>query len=453
MSNLEADGPLPLFISSNQASSPFFYFHHIINAEDASLTVQVIGPNLEFTFTHSRARGVLNNSNIEFRLAAKTVGFLALVTPTGERAVLTSAESGHGAGPLGDFLDAAPGVLANLVWTKRVIAVGKLLGLIMARPFDNPGRVRRGPGRDGLFQGSHVEVKLAVHGIMVLLDMFNITKDFDNVTMRHLQSLRNARWENGTRPSFEVYFSRKNCLACGGLVRRLSEATGILIKLMWKHRLELKQYPRRTTRFVGPGRPQEEPEAIDDQDLDFGDELSEDESDSDTVGGEEREDLQVIPMVDLISHPSFSPSPAPGGPADDYIDGLAYRVGQMESSPDGAAEAIVQFAQKMQGRDVQWVSSQQSSSSINKPLPATPEIDPPAWMMARERQARSPPSPSSSSESSGFLGRSRSPSPCERAAVRDRSLRKYTTGSLSRTVLRRPRSCICVEIPARRRSA
>ncbi|KAH7000219.1 hypothetical protein EDB80DRAFT_866262 [Ilyonectria destructans] len=397
MSNLEADGPLPLFISSNQASSPFFYFHHIINAEDASLTVQVIGPNLEFKFTHSRAKALLTQSKIEFRLAAKTVGFLALVTLTGERAVLTSAESGHGAGLLGDVLDATPGVLANLVWTKRVIAVGKLLGLIMTRPFDNPGRVLRGPGRDGLFQGSHVEVKLAVHGIMVLLDMFNITKDFDN--------------ENGTRPSFEVYFSRKNCLACGGLVRRLEEATGIRIKLLWKHRLELKQYPRRTIRFAGPRRPQEEPEAVDDQDLDFGDGLSEDESDSDTVGGEEREDLQVIPMVDLISHPSFSPSPAPGGPVDDYIDGLAYRVGQMESSPDGAAEAIVQFAQKMQGREVQWMSSQQSSSNVNKPLPATPEIDPPAWMMACEREARSPSSPSSSSESSGFSERSRSPSP------------------------------------------
>lgn len=193
MSSLEADGPLPLFISSNQASSPFFYFHQIINAEDASLTVQVIGPNLEFKFTHSRARALLTQSKIEFRLATKTVGFLALVTPTGERAVLTSAESGHGAGLLGDVLDATPGVLANLVWTKRVIAVGKLLGLTMATPFDNPGRVRRGPERDGLFQGSHVEVKLAVHGIMVLLDMFNITKDFDNFTMRHLQSLRNAR--------------------------------------------------------------------------------------------------------------------------------------------------------------------------------------------------------------------------------------------------------------------
>ncbi|KAF7552173.1 hypothetical protein G7Z17_g4514 [Cylindrodendrum hubeiense] len=421
MSNLEADRPLPTFISSNQASSPFFYFHHIVNPEEATVTVQVIGPNLEFKFTHSRAKVLLSRSDIEARIVRKTTGFLALVTPTGERVVLTAAESGHGAGKLGDMLDARPGVLANLVWTTRAVAVGRLLGLTMERPFDTPGR-RRILSRDGIFQGSHVELKLSVHGIM----------------------------ENGTRPSFEVYFSRKNCATCGKFVRTLEEATGVSIKLLWKPRLELTQYRNVSMMPSRPRGPQPEPEIIDDQDLDFGDGFSEDDSDDETVGGEDREDLRVIPMVDLISHPSFSETPAATDSVDDYINGLAYRVGQMESSPDGAAEAIVQFAHRMRGDNIKWTLSQQN---INKPLPATPEIDPPAWMRACGSEPRSQPSPSNASDDGEFPGRNRSSSPCERAVLRDRSPRRYTTGRLDRTVLGRGRSRICVEIPARRRSA
>ncbi|KAH7140687.1 hypothetical protein EDB81DRAFT_843768 [Dactylonectria macrodidyma] len=331
MSDPEVNQPLPVFLSSNQASSPYFYFVHIVDPEDATLTVQVIGPNLVFKFTHSRAKALFPPSHIKHRLIAKTVGFLALVKPAGERLVLTAAQSGHGARGAGDMLDAGPGVLANLVWTRRVIAVGRLLGMRMERPFDNPsgGRIA---ALDGVFQGSHVEVKLAVHGIMVLLRMFNITKDFDN--------------EHGARPTFEVYFSRKHCNACLFLVRRLEEATGVEIRLVWKPRLELKQYENRSARVPRPRNRQqamEMPEAEEvfeaEDDLEFGDdELLEQDSDTETVG------------------------------VDDYIDGLAYRVGQMESSPDGAAEAI----------------RRAQSSNVNKPLPATPETEPPAWMLARQ---------------------------------------------------------------------
>ncbi|KAK7431143.1 hypothetical protein QQZ08_002183 [Neonectria magnoliae] len=379
MSTLEDDRSLPLFASLNPAPSPFFYFHHIVNGEDTTLTIQVIGPNLEFKFAHSRAKAYLTPTQIAHRLANKTVGFLALVTPTGERTVLAAAESGHGGGKLGDMLDAAPGVLANMLWTKRVVAVGRLLGLSMESPFDSGGgpRVR---GRQGLFRGSHAEVKLAVHGIAVLLDVFGITKDFDAVTARHLRGLRDKRWEDGTRPRFEVFFSRKHCGSCGKLVRALEEATGVSIQLLWKPRLELKQYAKANPTAASRRR-QRVPRLVDEQDRDLGDQLSKEESDDETVGGEEsgdeREeegDVQVIDMVDLISHPSFtiSPTPHPADdvqvidtidlvsrpsfsveltphPADDYINGLAYRVGQIQSSPDGAAEAIVQFAQQMTG--------------------------------------------------------------------------------------------------------
>ncbi|KAH7144508.1 hypothetical protein B0J13DRAFT_525880 [Dactylonectria estremocensis] len=336
MSNPEVNQTLPVFVSSNRSSCPYFYFLHIVDPEEATLTVQVIGPNLLFKFTHSRAKALFPLSHITARLIAKTVGFLALVTPAGERLVLTAAQSGHGARGGGDMLDAGPGVLANLVWTRRVIAVGRLLGMRMERPFDNP-RGGRVAALDGVFQGSHVEVKLAVHGIMVLLRMFNITKDFDNVTLRHLESLQD------------------HCNACLSLVRRLEEVTGVKIRLVWKPRVELKQYENRCPRVVRSGRSQQATEVPDiEEGLEFGDdELSEEDSDTETVGGEDHDDVQAIPMIDLTSQPAFSPSPATttaADPVDDYIDGLAYRVGQMESSPDGAAEAIVQFAQKMKGR-------------------------------------------------------------------------------------------------------
>ncbi|KPM35681.1 hypothetical protein AK830_g10877 [Neonectria ditissima] len=462
---------LPRFISSNQAASPFFYFHHLVDGEDGTLTVQVIGPSLEFRFRHPRARAFHTQSSLARRLLNKTTGFLALVSPsTGERTVLAAAESGHGSGRFGDVLDAPPGVLANSLWTRRVVAVGRLLGLSMAGPFD------RGCG-GGCFQGSHVEVKLAVHAVAVLLDVFKITRDFDNdLEARHLRSLRGVRWDDGSRPCFEVFFSRRNCGACGKLVRCLEEATGVTIRLLWKPRLELRQYPKRTVTAAARRRLQQR--GLDDaeeQDVDLGDELSEEDSDDETVGGEEDrqdedgrlddddddddDDVRVIDMVDLRSHPPFSLSPEPH-PADAYIDGLAYRVGQMESSPDGAAEAIVQFAQQMTGNQVRWALSPppappRASRCISKPLPATPETRPPAWMMADRRGNTSPPSTTTTSGGYRLPVRNRSSSPCERAAMRDRSPRRYSTGLLERIVVgeRRSQSRVSVQIPARRRSA
>lgn len=238
---------VPTFHSPFKASHPYFYFVHRINAVKAELNVEVIGPNLTFTFTHSRAftQSRLKPSEIASALERKTVGFLATVNKDEDRHILAWAESGHGLGRSGELLDVPEGgpVLSSELWTRRVIRVGKILGLKMRRGFDNQNN-SADPSLDidGIFQGSHVEAKLAVHAIWVLLEIFDVTKDLNNVTEANLRKLRGATWKDGTSPMFEIYFSRKNCPPCGTLVKGLSELTGIEIKLFWKDRLTLKQY-------------------------------------------------------------------------------------------------------------------------------------------------------------------------------------------------------------------
>ncbi|KAH6893452.1 hypothetical protein B0T10DRAFT_604662 [Thelonectria olida] len=500
MSNTQGENcRIPTFITSNEVASPFFYFRHIVDPDDATLKVQAIGPDLEFTFTHSRAKAMFSRSKIKFQLEQKTAGFVALVTNTGHRVVLSAAESGHGAGRLGDVLDAPPGVLANALWTRRAVAVGKLLGINMRRPFDNPhGFIA---GADGIFQGSHVEVKLAVHGIFLLLNTFNITRNFDNVRLGHLKRLKNALWEDGTRPSLEVYFSRKNCACCGQLVRALAGVTGISIRLLWKHRLELKEYASKPLGAAdGSGRARGGQEAevlVEGQDMDFGDGLSRDfDSDNEALDGEDSDDdVQALDLVDLVSNAPISISPGPQEvisvspaaeegqgpephPADDYLDGLAYRVGQLESSPEGAAEAVVQFATKMVGTNkISWLPSNSppgldtpninnpsssAASTVAKPLPATPKTEPPEWMLGggkakKPSRLRREDSESEDDDWEFPERRKGMSSPCERALkreskVRDRSPRRYSARPLERTVVKRTISRICVEIPVKRRS-
>lgn len=525
MSNPQEDtSRIPTFISQNQAASPFFYFRHIVDPEDVTtLRVQVIGPNLEFAFEHSRAKEILSASKIRRQLKQKTAGFVAHVSSSAaanngdggvERLVLASAESGHGAGRFGDLLDVTPGVLANAIWTRRVVSVGRLLEVNMRRPFDKcPGITVS--DTEGIFQGSHVEVKLAVHGVFALLKTFGIASDFDRIGMRHLLKLRNARWADGSRPALEVYFSRKNCTCCGQIAQALADATGVSIKLLWKHRLELKEYERRSIKVhAGPVRPRRdetevEVEAVvDDQDVDFGDGMCKgEESDMDTLDSDSDcdSDLRIFDTIDLVSHPAItiSPSPnpvpqpeeeqqqqAPPHPADDYLDGLAYRVGQLESSPCGAAEAIVQFATKMVGTaNISWEPStslcppsafqpsgrsnnSSSPSSIAKPLPATPAIEPPAWMLRNKEEpdeatgdaqgVRRRDRSSSESDEWEFPGRKKmkkkksSVSPSERAAwrgsvTRERSPRVYSSQPCERTYVGERLSRIRVELPARKR--
>ena len=254
--------PLQLFVpnfhGSFKAQNPFFYFLHKIDPVKATLTTEVIGPNLTFTFTHTRALGAgrFSPSEIVSALERKTVGFICLVKNSESRQILAWAESGHGLGRSGDLVDAPKDgpVLSSELWTRRVIHVGKLLGMNMRRSFDNVNNsLDASIGIEGIFQGSHVEAKLAVHAIWVMLEVFATTKDLNNVTKSDLMKLRKVVWDNGTKPAFEVYFSRENCSPCGVLVQGLSELTGIEIKLLWKERLKMKEYykpPRSKTQAL-----------------------------------------------------------------------------------------------------------------------------------------------------------------------------------------------------------
>lgn len=264
----------PRFISSFTNALPFFYFHHIIDADNALLTVEVIGPNLSFTFSHARAKGFSGPAAVAARLTCKTVGFLSLVRGD-DRHVLALAQSGHGGGKRGDLLDApldSP-VLPNLLWARRVARLGALLGLKMASHRDT-GRLSGDTvvtGVDGLptllkdhnyglFQGGHVEVKLVVYAVCTMLKEFGITTDFDNITTVQLRKLRRVRWEDGSRPEFEVYFSREQCAKCRMVADALSAITGLRIALCWKDRLvkmiytpqKAKRAPTSNTRETGP---------------------------------------------------------------------------------------------------------------------------------------------------------------------------------------------------------
>ncbi|KAK4085488.1 uncharacterized protein Triagg1_478 [Trichoderma aggressivum f. europaeum] len=372
---------LPEFDAAFRDTTSSCYFHHIIDVTDATLRVEVLGPNLVYTFRHERAKELrLADSVISKRLEAKVTGFLALRTGRNQkRVVLAWAQSGHGIGRLGDLLDPDPSVLPNDVWTKRAINMGRALSLRMRRPYDGIISRTMGVRMDGVFQGSHVEVKLAVHAVCILLTSFGITQDLDNVSPEHLRALRQASWDDGSKPAFEIYFSRKNCHFCGKFVRRLQSATGITLKLIWRDRLVKKVYEKKKMDSSKANHPQSQ-EAI--------------QLDSDTVM---TDDVHVIETIDLSSdHPinsevvnltgdsnTISDSPTPEqepntrAPTDTYIEGLAYCVGQIDECPASARDAILTLAaQQQQQRRVV------NLENINKPLPATPQIAPPGYAAA-----------------------------------------------------------------------
>ncbi|KAJ4174982.1 hypothetical protein NW754_005402 [Fusarium falciforme] len=380
----------PTFLSSIETQPPPSTFTMPSTPETATLKVMVLGANLTFNFAHKRALRVVRPSQIAKQLENKTTGFLALVTCSRERVVLVAAESGHGAGRFGDLLDPQKGVLRNDIWTRRVIAFGKTLGLRMNRSFDGMGRAAV-TKVDGVFLGSHVEVKLAVHGICVLLNMFGITKDYDNITVEQLGQLRTARWEDGSRPIFEVYFSRKHCHPCRSLIRKLSEMTGVPIRLLWKHRLIPKTYAV-ICKPIGPPRARDDPEpevmVCDSQDMDFGDELS----DAETISDGELETIDTIDLTEVDRSEQIEA----------YIDGLAYRVGQIRESPEGVTAAIVEFAATVKRQ-------KQKAADIPKPLPATPVIEDPA--LARERHTWPPARRTFFHDSQTRNGRAKSSSP------------------------------------------
>ncbi|KKP02620.1 hypothetical protein THAR02_05254 [Trichoderma harzianum] len=370
---------LPEFDAAFRDTTSSCYFHHIIDVDDATLRVEVLGPNLAYTFRHERAKELrLAASVISKRLEAKVTGFLALRTGRNQkRVVLAWAQSGHGISRLGDLLDPDPSVLPNDLWTKRAINMGRALSLRMNRPYDGIVTRTMGVRMDGVFQGSHVEVKLAVHAICILLSSFGITQDLDNVSPEHLRALRQASWDDGSKPAFEIYFSRKNCSFCGKFVRRLQNATGISLKLIWRDRLVKKLYENRRMDTSRSNHPQ--PQAAI-------------QLDSDTVM---TDDVHVIETIDLSSnHPmnseivnltvdsnTISDSPTPEqantrAPTDTYIEGLAYCVGQIDECPASARDAILTLAAQQQQQQQRRVTNLEN---INKPLPATPEIAPPGY--------------------------------------------------------------------------
>lgn len=374
---------LPEFDAAFRDTTSSCYFHHIIDVTDATLRVEVLGPNLAYTFRHERAKELrLAASVISKRLEAKVTGFLALRTGRNQkRVVLAWAQSGHGISRLGDLLDPDPSVLPNDLWTKRAINMGRALSLRMNRPYDGIVTRTMGVRMDGVFQGSHVEVKLAVHAICILLSSFGITQDLDNVTPEHLMALRQAAWDDGSKPAFEIYFSRKNCSFCGKFVRRLQNATGISLKLIWRDRLVKKVYENRRMGSSRANPPQSQ-DAI--------------QLDSDTVM---TDDVHVIETIDLSSdHPvnsevvnltvdsnTISDSATPEQEAttraltDTYIEGLAYCVGQIVECPASARDAILTLAAQQQQQQQRKATNLEN---INKPLPATPEIAPPGYAAA-----------------------------------------------------------------------
>jgi hypothetical protein len=421
---------LPTFVSSISKTSPLIFFYHIIDPEETTLTVQVLGANISFKFSHQRAKTVLSRSKIVLQLENKTTGFVAVATPQSQRIVLAAAESGHGCGKYGDLLDRKKGVLPNRVWTRRVVAMGKTLGMNMRRPFDNPHR--RGTDTDGIFLGSHVEVKLAVHGICVLLEIFGITKDLDNITMEHLHKLRLVRWEDGTRPILELYFSRKHCSPCKSLVQKLSQATGITIRLLWRDRLVKKEYVNRNMHRNArrPGQVEAQPVFDDSQDYDFGDILP-DDSDIEVIPDDE--DIKDIDHIDLTDIRSTSPAGI-SAEIDDLLDGLAYRVGQMEDCPEGATSAIIGFARTMSAHNKNK-KNPAKDVNVSKPLPATPVIEAPIDVLeSGERQRNTFPRAQSnlfkrSRELGRIRARSASPLRSRRESIRGRSPRRYNLTS------------------------
>ncbi|PTB66489.1 hypothetical protein BBK36DRAFT_1159522 [Trichoderma citrinoviride] len=359
------------------------YFHHVIDPTAATLRVEVLGPNLAYTFRHDRAKELrLASSNITARLEAKVTGFLALKTGNGQqRVVLAWAQSGHGVGSKGDLLDADPNVLPNDLWTKRAISIGRALALRMRRPYDGRLLQTTGIRMEGVYLGSHVEVKLASYAISILLTRFGITQDLDNISLRDLTALREASWKDGSKPSFEIYFSRKNCNFCGKFRERL-------VKKVY----EKKDLPKRDRQRQR--QPQEviqidiadaETAIITDdvciiETIDLSDDLPTlaelvNLTRGDTHDATNNNNNNIIitnssntSTIDLVTTEQELPTRAV---TDTFIEGLAYCVGQIDECPAGARDAIVRLAAHNRRRE-----------NINKPLPATPQMAPPGYHSA-----------------------------------------------------------------------
>ncbi|KAG5930365.1 hypothetical protein E4U53_002262 [Claviceps sorghi] len=288
---MDVDPSPPRQFDDAFSTTSHFFFYNTVDPSTASLTSNILGPNLTATFTHSRAAALLPPATILSKLTRKTTGFLAFLPPAGTatRTIVAWAESGHGHGPEGDLLDDAPAVLPNAVWARRVIHLSSIMGLPLGHPFD---RLTRG-GHAGIFRASHVEVKLAAHAIHTLLRMHKVRPRGDALTLAALATLR--RTLGAHAPRFEIYFSKRNCHACAAFVARLGELTGVHMALCWRERLVRIEYG-----VTSMG----EAAVVHD-------------------GDDDDDDVRVLDSVDLTREHD-----APGLPSADVLEGLAYCIGQ-----------------------------------------------------------------------------------------------------------------------------
>ncbi|EFY88529.1 hypothetical protein MAC_05423 [Metarhizium acridum CQMa 102] len=307
--------PTPKFDRKFKPNEQIFYFYHVIDAEKATLQSLILGPNVSNTFSHAQAATYHTASDIEAALARKTTGFLALLQPgtSPSRTILAWAESGHGHNPRGDFLDPTSSVLSNKRWTARAMKLAKEIGINMGHPYDRLTL----DGKVGMFRASHVEVKLAVHAVYILLKMAAMPTD--RVTKADLKRLRARAWCGGARPRFEIYFSKKNCPACAKYVRRLEELTGAEIALCWKQRLVKIEYPKSKVGSVEDAQREVIP-------------VEGSESEEQAQGQEDVTEMQMVDLTDDTDDVGSQVSevvevtPEPLGV---YVNGLAYCVGQM----------------------------------------------------------------------------------------------------------------------------
>ncbi|KAG8412050.1 hypothetical protein J3459_016042 [Metarhizium acridum] len=170
--------------------------------------------------------------------------------------------------------------------------LAKEIGINMGHPYD---RLTLG-GKVGMFRASHVEVKLAVHAVYILLKMAAMPTD--RVTKADLKRLRARAWCGGARPRFEIYFSKKNCPACAKYVRRLEELTG--------------GFGEDAQREVIPVEGSESEEQAQGQEDVTEMQMVDLTDDTDDVGSQVSEVVEVTPE-----------------PLGVYVNGLAYCVGQM----------------------------------------------------------------------------------------------------------------------------
>lgn len=347
---------------------PKICFRLTIDGEAGTLHVEVLGANLSYTFMHTKGRDSYNATELGSNLTRKTVGYSALIASDDERIVLAWAESGHGLSSAGDMLDATPFALHNASWTRRAIAVTELLGMKTGSLLDNPrGRHAKNADRlRGIYSGSHVEVKLATHAVFFLLRLFGITDDLDSVTASDLAKLQPVTWRDGTRPAFEIHFSREPCHRCKEFVGRLKKLTGIELQLRPHDRLDKFNYEK-ADHGINPNEGNMYPE-------------------DDTVSVcSEAESVITLPAEDQTMADSAMAehtTTADGSQTNTQDDDVLY----IGCNTRSVTPALVIDLTKEPRRERAPLDV--ADGDVDKPLPATAVHNEPAWMVSLRRSPR-----------------------------------------------------------------